>query len=183
MQRVLDIGCGNDKLPGAVGIDVNPNSAADIVRSLDDLPWPLEESSFDRIRAQDVLEHVENFLGVVTEIHRVGKPGALVEVRMPFMSSSNYATDPTHRRSATSRTFDYFDPTKDLAKYGYSPARFSLVEFHYVRGYVNNVTGRLMKLLDRGVVPWLERYPETYESYFAYLYPMHDVSYVLRVEK
>ena len=84
-RRVLDLGCGNDKLPGAIGIDINPGSAADIVRSLDDTPWPLETSSFDFVRAQDVLEHVDDFIKVVDEIYRVCRDGATVEVRMPFM--------------------------------------------------------------------------------------------------
>ncbi len=179
---VLDLGCGNDKIPGAFGIDVNPNSAADLIRSLDDTPWPLEESSITQVRAQDVLEHVHDFLKVVDEIYRVCRDGARIEVRMPFMSSANYATDPTHKRASTHRSFDYFDPTKHLSCYGYSKSRFKIEQFKYERGYVGTV-GQIFKQLDRAVVPWLERNADVYEQYFAYLYPMHNVSYTLRVEK
>lgn len=181
-QRALDLGCGSDKIPGAIGIDVNPSSAADIVQSLDQTPWPLEESSFDFVRAQDVLEHVDDFIRVVEEIYRVAKPGALVEVRMPFMSASNFATDPTHRRSATHRTFDYFDKTKELSKYQYSRARFTLLEFQYSRAY-HGLPGSIYRVLDYAILPLVTRYALTYEAYFAYLYPMQDVRYLLRVEK
>ena len=34
-QRILDLGCGRDKLPGAVGMDQNPRSDADIIHDLD----------------------------------------------------------------------------------------------------------------------------------------------------
>lgn len=182
-KRTLDLGCGNDKLAGAVGMDSNRASAADVIHDLDDVPWPFETSSFDHVRAQDVLEHVDDFIAVVTELHRVCKNGATIDVRMPFMSSVNYATDPTHRRPGTFRTFDYFDPSKDLAKYSYSRAVVRVVRVGYERGYLQNAAGRFFRRLDKLALPFIERNSETYEAYFAYVYPVHNVSYQLRVEK
>ena len=58
---VLDVGCGKRKAePGAVGIDVSPRSAADIVWDLDDFPWPLETGAFDRIHMSHIVEHVRD---------------------------------------------------------------------------------------------------------------------------
>lgn len=181
---VLDLGCGPSKLPGAIGMDMNAASAADVIHDLDDHPWPFADDTFRHIRAENVLEHVRDFVGAMEEIHRVAKAGATVAIRMPFMSSVNFATDPTHRRAGTARTFDYFDPTgtKILAEYNYSKARFVLREFHYRRGYVGSV-GDVMKLLDKVMVPAIERWSNTYEHYFAYWYPMHDIDYVLEVVK
>ncbi len=31
--RALDIGCGTNKIPGAIGMDVNPRSAADVIHA------------------------------------------------------------------------------------------------------------------------------------------------------
>jgi hypothetical protein len=180
--RVLDLGCGRHKLPGATGMDTSPLSEADVVQDLDDRPWPFEDGTFHHVRAQDVLEHVNDFIGVMGEIHRVCRAGATVLVRMPFMSSSNLATDPTHRRSATSRTFAYFDPHQPLGRYDYSGARFELVEFHYHRAYPGKI-GRAMRLVDQLLVPALERNAVVYETYFAYLYPVQDISFELRVLK
>jgi len=183
-MKTLDLGCGSDKLHGAVGMDVNPGGAADIVHDMDVTPWPLESDAFDYIRAQDVLEHVERFIPVMEEIYRVGRDGARVEIRMPFMTSLQYATDPTHRRAATSRTFDYFDPSKDLSKYMYTKARFEVVSVRYERGYLsNNMVSRWIEKVDRRIMWLLHAYPEIYELYFAGIYPVHNVSYALRVRK
>lgn len=180
--RILDLGCGRDKLPGAIGMDRNPRSDADIIHDLDACPWPLEADSFDFVRAQDVLEHVRDFFAVMEEIHRVCRNNAEVLVRMPFMSSLHFATDPTHRRAGTSATFDYFDPERPLGRYAYTTARFKRVKFEYGRFYTG-IVGDLFKPLDRLVMPLCQRYPNSYEHYFAYVYPMHDVTYTLRAIK
>ena len=180
--RVLDIGCGRDKLLNATGIDANPRSHADVIHNLDVRPWPLQDSTFDHVRAQDILEHVDDFFGVMEEVFRVSKDGTTVDVRMPFMSSLNFATDPTHRRSGTSATFDYFDPLKPLGEYAYTDARFELVSFGYGRFY-HGFPGTIMRILDKLIVPLCERYHVVYEHYFAYIYPMHDIRYQLRVKK
>jgi hypothetical protein len=180
--RALDLGCGQDKLPGAVGMDSNPRSRADVIHDLDQRPWPLESSSFDYVRAQDVLEHVIDFVPTMEEIHRVAKHGATIDVRMPFMSSLNFATDPTHRRAATRSTFDYFDPRTALGQYRYSTARFETISFKYGRFY-HGAIGAIMKVLDVFMLPLCHRAATVYEHYFAFVYPMHDISFSLRVVK
>jgi hypothetical protein len=40
-----------------------------------------------------------------------------------------------------------------------------------------------MRWPDKLLVPLCERWHVVYEHYFAYIYPMHDISYRLRVEK
>ncbi len=181
-KRVLDVGCGRDKLPGAIGIDANPRSHADIIHDLDVRPWPLEDSSIDYVRAQDVLEHVTDFFGVMAEIFRVCRDGAIVDVRMPFMSSLNFATDPTHRRAGTSGTFDYFDPRTPMGQYAYTESRFELIHFRYGR-FHRGIVGAFFKVLDVALIPYFQRYRVMYEHYFAYVYPMHEISYRLRVVK
>jgi SAM-dependent methyltransferase len=178
----LDLGCGKDKLPGAVGIDANPRSDADIIHDLDVRPWPLPDSTFDYVRAQDVMEHVSDFVGVMEEIFRICRDQAVIEVRMPFMSSLNFATDPTHRRAGTSSTFDYFDRNKPLGQYRYTDAAFELVKFSYSRFYHGPI-GKVLRVMDRVLIPFCERHRVVYEHYFAYVLPMHEISYVLRVNK
>ena len=67
-MNVLDVGCGNDKLPGATGIDRSPRTQADVVHDLDTFPWPLRDGSFDRVRCRDVLEHLADVFAVMEEI-------------------------------------------------------------------------------------------------------------------
>ena len=41
--RVLDVGCGSKKYPGAVGLDLSADTDADVVHDLDAFPYPLED--------------------------------------------------------------------------------------------------------------------------------------------
>ena len=45
--KILDLGCGKKKRPGSVGVDINPNSDADIIHDLNVFPYPFENSSFE----------------------------------------------------------------------------------------------------------------------------------------
>ena len=45
---VLDIGCGKKKQePGAVGLDRQPGSAADVLCELTRFPWPMRDGCAD----------------------------------------------------------------------------------------------------------------------------------------
>ena len=54
-----------------------------------------------------MLEHVDDLFTTMDELHQIGKSNAIVYIRGPFFSSLAAFTDPTHKRSFTSGTFDY----------------------------------------------------------------------------
>lgn len=56
-REILDLGCGTRKREGAIGVDKIP-SVADILHDLDCFPYPFEDSSFDEIHLDNVLEHL-----------------------------------------------------------------------------------------------------------------------------
>jgi len=125
----LDLGCGKNKAPGAIGVDVAPVEGVDV---LADFNWglPFADSSVDEVHCSHVLEHVDDFLGLMEEIWRVLRPGGRAYVRFPHASSSFHTwKDPTHRRPLLLSTFRYFDDsTEDGFLYGYySRARFRIV--------------------------------------------------------
>jgi SAM-dependent methyltransferase len=97
--RVLDVGCGSKKWPGAVGLDLSADTDADVVHDLDVHPYPLEDGSFDQILMQDVIEHVREPYDLMRELHRIGRPGARVHLRTPHFTSLHAYSDPTHRHS------------------------------------------------------------------------------------
>ena len=48
--RELDLGCGRNKRPGAIGVDMNPGVNPDIVFEFTDRNLlPLEDNSFNKI--------------------------------------------------------------------------------------------------------------------------------------
>jgi hypothetical protein len=126
----LDVGCGNNKIRGAVGIDLVAGTQADVVHDLNVTPWPLESNAYEFIRLWSVLEHLRDVVGVMTEVHRVAKPGATVIIGVPHFSSVNAYTDPTHEHFFSSSFLDYFIEDSTLGgTYGfYSKARFRLEE-------------------------------------------------------
>jgi len=177
-ERVLELGCGFKKTPGAFGVDILQGSEADLVHDLNVFPYPLADSSWDRIICVDVLEHVEDFVKTVEEIWRIGRAGAVVEVRAPFMSSANYFSDPTHKRAFTSRSFDYFIPGRNGFSLGYSRARFEMVHCEY------DAEDRMTRRgIHRWALRWANRNKMLYENRYAFIYPLYNISFVLRVQK
>jgi SAM-dependent methyltransferase len=160
---ILDIGCGSAKTPGAVGLDISADTDADIVHNLDELPYPIEDASFDQILMQDVIEHVREPIKVLEELHRIARPGARIQLRTPHFSSILAYGDPTHRH--------YFST---IAIRSLAEPRFA----HYtdVRFRVVHITLDLwlpFRLVGLGAIA--NRFPETYEKYLAFRFPTMNI--------
>jgi SAM-dependent methyltransferase len=169
--RVLDVGCGAKKYPGAVGIDVSADTAADVVHDLDGVPWPLEDEGFDQILLQDVIEHLGNLYAVFGEQHRVGRPGARVHIRTPHFSSALAYSDPTHRRFLSAA------PVRAPAEPGfahYSAARFRIVGVRL---------DLWLPFRALGIGAFANRYPDIYEKYLAFRFPAMNIRAELEVLK
>ena len=175
-DTVIEFGCGNAKTPGAIGVDINPRSAADVLHDMDVFPYPFEAGIADRLICHDVLEHVGDLIRTMEELWRIGKPGCRIDITAPFMSSINYFSDPTHRRAFTSRSFDYFTRGTDVHKHAYSVAEFRVDAVDY-----DPETPR------RGIDGWLlrmaNRHKRVYEERFAFIYPVHQIHFTLTVLK
>jgi SAM-dependent methyltransferase len=122
--RILDVGCGINKYPGAIGLDVNPRSRPDVLADLDAFPYPFASGAFDEVRAIHVIEHVANVIGMLEEFHRLLKPGGRVIIATPHYTDFSSFCDPTHRWHLNSYSLRYFGSNN--AGYGYySDARFA----------------------------------------------------------
>ena len=177
-MTVIDLGCGNKKTPGAIGVDMNVRSAADVIHDLDAFPYPFESDTADRVICQDVLEHVSDFVSVMEEIWRIGKPGCYIEVTAPFMSSINYFSDPTHKRAFTSRSFDYFVPGTEVHRHSYSQAVFEVLSCEYDPA---DRTSR--PFWHRWLLDWANRNKSRFEERYAFIYPVYQIHFLLRVVK
>ncbi|WP_264531796.1 class I SAM-dependent methyltransferase [Flavobacterium sp. N502540] len=107
MINKLNIGCGNDIKKGFVNLDVSQLPGVDVVCDIEKNKLPFEDNFFEYILCNDVLEHVE-YVKVLKEIHRILKPGGIVEIRVPHFTSSNNFIDPTHKKMFSFRTFSFF---------------------------------------------------------------------------
>jgi SAM-dependent methyltransferase len=161
--EILDIGCGSTKTAGAIGLDISADTAADIVHDLDDLPYPIEDSSFDQILLQDVIEHVSEPIRVFEELHRIARPGARIQLRTPHYSSVLAYGDPTHRH--------YFST---IAIRSLAEPRFA----HYtdVRFRVVHVTLDMwLPYRALGLSLLFNRLQDGYEKYFAFIFPTMNI--------
>ena len=95
--KILDVGCGWNKTPGAIGIDANPRAHADVVHDLGSIPYPFANDEFDDVICRHVAEHVPDVMAFVAELHRITKPGGRILIVTPHYSNPDWATDPTHR--------------------------------------------------------------------------------------
>jgi SAM-dependent methyltransferase len=115
---ILDLGCGIKKYPGAIGLDRNPNTAADVICDLDHPPYPFREGSFEQIRGIHVIEHVADIMATMRELHRLARPGGLIVLVTPHYTDFSSFCDPTHRWHLNSFSFRHFS-IDDNAGYGY----------------------------------------------------------------
>lgn len=79
--------------------------------------WPIEESSFDRVDAYDVLEHLgclgheESFFRDFYEIWRILKPGGILGAICPRHDSIGTFGDPGHKRIINEMSLIFLDQT------------------------------------------------------------------------
>jgi SAM-dependent methyltransferase len=122
---ILDLGCGNHKLPGAIGVDVVPLPGVDLVHDLGRVPYPFPDSWADEVRLSHVLEHMPDPLPILEETWRISRPGAIITIRTPHYSGVFAWKDPTHRRAFSRESFSYFG--ENTFSY-YTRARFRVVD-------------------------------------------------------
>jgi SAM-dependent methyltransferase len=121
--RILDVGCGVNKYPGAIGVDRNGDTAADVICDLDRFPYPFRDSTFDEIRVVHVIEHVADVMRTMEEFHRLLRAGGSVYIATPHYTDFSSFCDPTHRWHLNSFSFRYFGENHGGFGY-YSRARF-----------------------------------------------------------
>jgi len=169
-ENALDLGCGRQKHPFATGIDVNPNTDADVIHDLDVLPYPFADDTFDLVIAHHVLEHLERPLDVLGELHRICRPGARVYIVTPHFSSPTSWADPTHRHHFSSRSFDYLVAGTEYDFY--SSARFRVARRQLMLGMISTSSHKVVPLLKLlGVEALVNRFIDPFERWWAFAAP------------
>ena len=173
LQRdVLNLGCGRKHLPGAVNLDITTATNPDIVHDLNIRPWPFPDNHFREIHAYDVVEHLNDIIGTMEEVHRICRAEAMVRITVPHFSCCNAFTDPTHRHLFTSASFDYFTDESELGFY--SAARFRIVsnQIFFYPTLMNKLVWRLAN-----------RRKQAYEQRWAWMFPAWFIQFHLEVLK
>ena len=117
----LDIGCGENKQPGWVGMDVQEMPGVDIVHDVNVHPWPLPDESVLMAMCSHLVEHIPPvafsdgktifpFIQFMDEVWRVLKYDGQFAISCPHGSSQGFLQDPTHCNAVNEATWAYFDP-------------------------------------------------------------------------
>ena len=112
-HRKLNIGCGFKKLDDHWNVDISPRCNPDEVIDLEQFPWPYEDNFFERIHADNILEHLGQdpkvFTKVMQELYRVSADQAEWYICVPHHRCDLFWDDYTHVRALSAKTFKMFD--------------------------------------------------------------------------
>lgn len=130
-KKILDIGCGNAKYPGSIGLDIQKTSVTDIVCNVEN-GLPFKKNEFDFVYTNHNLEHIDpkKLVFVLEEIWRVTKPSGKIKIQVPHFSGAGAATNPTHlRQGFSSQTFNFFK-TEEYQNFGKIDFEISKINLH-----------------------------------------------------
>lgn len=165
----LNLGCGNKKKPGFLGVDAFPCEAADLLCDLS-TPLPFAPSSVEEVWMDNVIEHIRDIPALMQEIHRISRDGALVTLITPHFASADSWRDPTHVHHLSFFSMDHFQ-RQGVAHYtggGYAIVRRKLS----FSGLMGNL-GRLIFALS----------PAAYEKNWCFIFRPGTLTFVLKVIK
>lgn len=116
---IIDIGCGQKKLPGSIGLDFSEMSDADIVIDLNKDNLPFESNSIDYVYSSHCLEHLtlDGFLNIISEIYRVLKEDGQFYLTVPYYSTGLNLANPFHNNQVcfNEHTFRFFSSSPTTA--------------------------------------------------------------------
>ncbi|MEM2772772.1 MAG: methyltransferase domain-containing protein [Candidatus Pacearchaeota archaeon] len=174
-MKILDVGAGPFKYPGAISIDINPESKPDILWDLNNYPWPFKDNEFDMIYCSHCLEHLDNPKKALEEIWRISKPNARLILRVPHFSSRIAWGDIEHKRAFSSLLFQSF--SEEYKVLSFTSARFKVEKIRfrwsppYKYGLATETTKKLnflIRILDSIITPLANLNIDITERFWCY---------------
>ncbi len=180
---IVELGGGRKRTAGRITIDRVDLPGVDIVANLEDgLPF-LPDRSVDEIHCRSVLEHIENFEGLMGEIARVLKEEGTAHIFVPHFSNPYYYSDYTHKRFFGLYSFYYFvSPEKQLSRKVpdfYTDTRIEILS----QRLVFRSSFRLVRPLKKLIGWFLNTHTcmqQYYEENLCYLFPCHGIELTFR---
>lgn len=168
-SEILNLGCGADYVEGMTNVDYFAK-LVDVRHDLNSFPYPFRESQFDEIRCMNIIEHLDDVIRVMEELHRIGKPECKITMRVPHFRSACLYEDLTHKHGFAWRSFDIFVHSSTI--YGeYSSSRFNYEYREYTPYKI------------RWLYQLLSRIPALTDNLFSKYIPMASILVILRVVK
>ena len=183
----INLGCGAHPKPGYVSLDHANLPGIDVTA---DLNAPLDlfpDNSVDAIYTRHVLEHVDELLPLLKEMHRITCKDGVIEVIVPHFSNPYYYSDPTHVNFFGLYTMFYFVDPEDQPTLRKVPAFYSDVRFKIdrisIEFYRNNLIDRVIGSVLKRLLKKNLYLQDLYERRFCRLYPASQIRYLMRPVK
>lgn len=166
----LNIGCGNKKKEGFIGVDKYPCDAVDKIADINET-LPFEDNSIDEIWTDNVIEHARDIADFMRECHRICKNNAVMTIITPHYSSNASWRDPTHLHHLSYFSMDHFEKT---GVDHYTGGGFKVIERKLsFGGGVMGITGRLIFMIS----------PRAWEAKWSFIFRASTLKFVLQIVK
>ncbi len=109
----INLGSGMSPIEGFYSLDQFNIGNVDILADLNKPLTLLPDNCVHKIFSYHVLEHLENFIPLMSELHRLVKSNGMIEVVVPHFSNVYSFSDPTHVRFFGLYTMYYFSLNED----------------------------------------------------------------------
>jgi ubiquinone/menaquinone biosynthesis C-methylase UbiE len=183
---VIELGCGQKKKKGRIGVDKMDLAGVDIVADLEEGLAFLPDNSVDEIHCRSVLEHIENFENMMREIVRVLKANGKAFVFVPHFSNPYYFSDFTHSKFFGLYSFYYFvDAENQLRRkvpVFYTDIRIRILSQRLIFKSSFRILNPIKKLVG-GLINAHSFIQEYYEENLCYLFPCYGIEVVFTPDK
>ncbi len=175
-ERKLHLGCGKVILDGYINLDFKKLPGVDVVHNLEKKPYPFKDDTFDEVYGRHIVEHLDNLITVMEELHRIVRNDGTIKIIAPYFSGEGAFNDPTHKRFFTWKTFDYFAPGvyySDAAVITLRRRIFFLSSKGFMQSSVMSLPFDML----------INLAPKFYQRFLCYALPSVEVHYLLQVKK
>mgnify|MGYP001158247293 FL=1 len=128
-MKILDLGCGNNKVPNSIGLDNIKLPGVDIEHDLLNFPYPFENKSINKIFLRHVIEHFDfdKINLILNECYRILNKDGLLVITVPHVFSLSAFIDPTHKSFFTFGSGQFWDCNSSKAYYEEFQSNWRLV--------------------------------------------------------
>jgi SAM-dependent methyltransferase len=166
----LNLGCGNKKIAGALGVDRHRCEGVDVVCDIEKC-LPFKMNTVESVYIDNVIEHVLDIPALMRELHRICRNGADITIITPHFSALDSWRDPTHHHHLSLYSFDYF--TRKGSRH-YTCGGFEIVNRRL------SFSGNPLGLLGRLIYSISAR---AYERHFCFMLRASTLRFELKVTK
>lgn len=183
----LDLGSGGVSVKKIYSVDHLALDGVDIVADLNKPLDLLPDNSVDYIYSRHALEHIQDFFMVMHEIHRISKPGGVIEIIVPHFSNIYGYSDPTHVRFFGLFTMHYFSKSENQPKARKVPPFYTEFKFKIksikIEFYRNDFIDRIFSPILSRLVNSNIKYQEFYERRLSMIFHAWQITYIMEVDK